>query len=901
MNRIPGVWSGWKQGKRGRPACLLQAHVCLAILALSASGQTTLDPAFIKADGHVLRDQGGTGKILQLRGFNLGGWLFQESWMSPTLVNDPTTSTGTRGAYQAEIEDILTTRFGREVKNQLIRDFQNAWISSVDLDNLAAHGVNLVRVPFSYLTFMEEDGTWKPEADAFDRLDWIVSEAWARGIYCILDFHDAQGSQSGPGFWSNTTYQDRAVERWQRVATRYAGNPAVAGYDLLNEPMGAGGTTQWNFVDRCYDAVRAIDPDHLILIEAVWDLNALPRTDSYGWSNVSYSLHWYPWSQNPAQMMATLESDMAKLQLNTSLGASAGKVVPYNIGEFSYWDAPDVWRRATREFHQRNYSWTSWTYKTRNMGNWGLYNPNRPQPNISTDSPGEISAKWLAYATASLTDARNSYLRDLLSSPVAGADAMFVPAGGNLVIPHADLLANDSSQNSGAVLAVDGTSSPDHGTLHQIDDTHLLYVPEPGWVGTAGFTYRAVDETNGLGSPHAATVTLTISQAPAEPVPYARNDRYGALRNLPLSIATPGVLGNDGDLANRSISAEIVTPPDPSQGSIDLRPDGGFVFTPAAGFTGAAVFSYRPVAGGLAGTPSSVTILVSSPAPVPGAGLTGEYYSHSTNWTGSFQSRTDPEINFIWSSNTGPGLGMPGTNYSVKWKGWITAPYSGTWTITETSDDAIGIYIDGSVVVEDWAAHGPREKSGTIFLTGGEPRYLEIYHINYGGGAVAKLEWSHPLVARQLVPREWLSPSTPALPVPSALENWRFGYFGSMAGTGAAADDADPDHDGEPNLLEFATGQDPRASRRAGIEIRRNGGEIETGFHLVFPMSGTAASSGPQFVVEWSADLSPGSWITAGPPQLESPGEPKTMRVSIPAQVSPGRCFARLRIDAPPP
>ena len=166
---------------------------------------------------------------------------------------------------------------------------------------------------------------------------------------------------------------------------------------------------------------------------------------------------------------------------------------------------------------------------------------------------------------------------------------------------------------------------------------------------------------------------------------------------------------------------------------------------------------------------------------------------------------------------------------------------------------------------------------------------------------MAKLEWSHPLVARQLVPREWLSPSTPALPVPSALENWRFGYFGSMAGTGAAADDADPDHDGEPNLLEFATGQDPRASRRAGIEIRRNGGEIETGFHLVFPMSGAAASSGLQFVVEWSADLSPGSWITAGPPQLESPGEPKTMRVSIPAQVSPGRCFARLRIDAPPP
>ena len=874
---------------------------CVALVSPVASAQTALNPAFVKADGHVLRDHGGTGEILKLRGFNLGGWLFQESWMSPTLVNDPMTSTGTRGAYQTEIEEILTTRFGREVKNQLIRDFQNAWITSVDLDNLAAHGVNLLRVPFSYLTLMEEDGTWKPEAEAFDRLDWIVSEAWARGIYCILDFHDAQGSQSGPIFWSNTTYQDRAVEIWQRVATRYVGNPAVAGYDLLNEPMGAAGSTQWTFVDRCYDAVRAIDPDHLILVEAVWDLDALPRTDAYGWSNVSYSLHWYPWNQTPAQMLATLESDMAKLQLNTSLGASAGKVVPYNIGEFSYWDAPDVWRRATREFHQRNYSWTSWTYKTRNMGNWGLYNPNRPQPNVSTDTAAKISAKWKAYATVDITDSHNSYLRDLVSSPVAGSDALVVPPGGNLVIPHAVLLENDSSQNAGAVLGVGGTSSPDHGSLHPLDGTHSLYVPEAGYAGTAEFTYRAVDETNGLGSPHAARVTLTISQAPAEPVPYARNDRYQALRDMPLIIAAPGVLGNDGDLAGRAVSAEMVTPPDSSQGTINLRPDGGFKFTPAAGFTGAAAFSYRPVAGGQAGAPATVTVLVSSPSPAPGGGLAGEYHPQSTNWTGSFSTRLDPEIDFEWPASTGPGLGMPGSQYSVKWKGWITAPYSGIWTITETSDDAIGIYLDGSPVVEDWAAHGPREKSGTIVLTGGEARYLEIYHINYGGGAVAKLEWSHPLVPRQIIPRMWLGASAPSTPVVSAMENWRFGYFGTVADMDFAADDADPDHDGESNLLEFATGQHPWSSMRARVEIERQVGGGQTGFDVLFPMSGAAAGAGYQFLVEWSDDLAPGSWTPAGPALLETPGDPQIMRASIPAPDAIDRRFARLRVAAPPP
>jgi hypothetical protein len=781
----------------------------IGLFTTSNIAHAQLDPAFVKADGYVLRDQAGSGKILKLHGFNLGGWLYQESWMSPTLVNDPTVAGGTRGAYQSEIDAILTQRFGRDVKNQLIRDFQNSWINTVDLDNLAAHGVNLLRVPFSYLTLMEEDGTWKSDADAFDRLDWIVTQAWARGMYCILDFHSAQGGQDGSGFWSNTLYQDRAVQIWQKVATRYVGNPAVAGYDLLNEPMGASGSTQWNFVDRCYDAVRAIDPDHLILIEAVWDLNALPKTTTYGWTNVSYSLHWYAWNQNSTQMMTTLESDMAKLQSNTDLGASSGKVVPYNIGEFSYWDSPDVWRRSMREFYQRNYSWTSWTYKTRNMGAWGLYNPNRPQPNISSETAEQISAKWIAYATGSLIDARNNYLRDLISAPVAADDALVVPSGGNLVIPHSLLLANDHSQSAVSSLTITDPSAPSQGTLVPIDSKNFLYVPAPGYTGTAEFTYIAFDNTNGLGSPRAAKVTLAIANPPSEPVPYALNDFHTGLRDTPLTIAAPGLLANDGDLSSRQLTAELVSAPSPTQGSVILRQDGSFTFTPAAGFTGLATFTYRPKVGTAAGAAATVSISVASSLPNGQNGLLGEYYPASTNWTGSFSTRIDPEINFSWSSTTGPGLNMPGTNYSVKWKGWITAPYSGSWTITETSDDAIGIYVDGVAVVEDWPAHGPREKSGTITLTGGQPRYLEIFHINYGGGAVAKLEWSHPLVSRQVVPQTWMTTAPPVFPALSENETWRYGYFGTIGNSGTAADDADPDGDGATNLAEFNAGTHP--------------------------------------------------------------------------------------------
>src|SRR5437016_1521757 len=38
---------------------------------------------FLKASGTVLRNNSGTGAVVNLHGTNLGGWLLQEGWMSP--------------------------------------------------------------------------------------------------------------------------------------------------------------------------------------------------------------------------------------------------------------------------------------------------------------------------------------------------------------------------------------------------------------------------------------------------------------------------------------------------------------------------------------------------------------------------------------------------------------------------------------------------------------------------------------------------------------------------------------------------------------------------------------------------------------------------------------------------
>ena len=68
---------------------------------------------------------------------------------------------------------------------------------------------------------------------------------------------------------------------WEAIAARYNGNEWVAGYDLLNEPGGALGTEQFEVYDRIYKAVRSIDQDHIIQIQAIWETNAPYQLQHY--------------------------------------------------------------------------------------------------------------------------------------------------------------------------------------------------------------------------------------------------------------------------------------------------------------------------------------------------------------------------------------------------------------------------------------------------------------------------------------------------------------------------------------------------------------------------------------------------------------------------------------------
>lgn len=97
--------------------------------------------------------------------------------------------------------------------------------------------------------------------------------------------------------------------------------------------------------------------------------------------------------------------------------------------------------------------------------------------------------------------------------------------------------------------------------------------------------------------------------------PAGAPESYTAAVGAPLVQAAPGVLANDRDPEADRLVAELVRGPE--HGALALRPDGGFTYTPRAGFSGADGFVYRVSDGLLSSAEVEVRITVTTAPPGP--------------------------------------------------------------------------------------------------------------------------------------------------------------------------------------------------------------------------------------------------------------------------------------------
>ncbi len=267
---------------------------------------------FLKVRGKEIINESGEPVIL--RGMGLGGWMLQEGYMFQL---------GNIG-QQYRIREKISEVVGKEKTAQFYNDWLKHHTTKADIDSMAAWGFNSIRLPMHYnlYTLAVEDEPVKGQQTWIEKgfaiTDSLLEWCKQNKIYLILDLHAAPGGQGNdlaisdrnpdkPSLWQSEENQKKTIALWKKLAARYAGEPWIGAYDIINEP-------NWGFEDEkdfrgtaekkneplkqlmveITKAIREVDKEHIIIIEGngfgnnyngilpTWDNNMVLSFHKYG-------------------------------------------------------------------------------------------------------------------------------------------------------------------------------------------------------------------------------------------------------------------------------------------------------------------------------------------------------------------------------------------------------------------------------------------------------------------------------------------------------------------------------------------------------------------------------------------------------------------------------------------
>lgn len=346
----------------------------------------------------------GSGKPVQLRGTCVGGWMNMENFINGYP--------GSENGVRAAVAEVLGSGkaeffFNRMLDNMLGED---------DIRFLKECGSTVVRLPLNYRHFEDDLKPFVYKEEGFARLNKVLQWCEKYGLYAILDLHAVQGWQNTDWhcdndsalacFWEQSHFIDRYIALWEEFAGRYKGNSAIAGYDVMNEPLcnaPRGRFTgmekykrDWEKINsvfhRVVDAIRKIDPQHIIFLEGDYFASLFEGFEPPFTANLAYSSHNYtPSGFGPGAYPGVINGAMwdREKQLETFLSHEGARFtqkhnVPLWVGEFgSVYNGPkseeeDRLRALDDQigiFETYKTHWTTWTYKDVGVMGWMMLHP----------------------------------------------------------------------------------------------------------------------------------------------------------------------------------------------------------------------------------------------------------------------------------------------------------------------------------------------------------------------------------------------------------------------------------------------------------------------------------------------------------------------------------------------
>jgi len=334
----------------------------------------------------------------------------------------------THGAGARIVDDLGRTVILRGVNVNGLGEYYQEWpdlpstlpLTDADFAEIAADGFNVVRLLITWSRLEPSPGAI--DTAYLDRIEETVAMAKAHDVYVLLDMHqDAwgphvdtpDGVMCPPGLtpavgwdgapeWATalvgtpltctiggtrelsasaeTSFtqfyadldgvQQHLIDVWTAVAQRFANEPAVAGYDLLNEPNPGmvPGVTDYTllglFYGRVIAAIRSVDTAHTIFFEPAVITGPLavpaPLPVFSNDTNLVYAPHLY--NESISILPGTIEDGFAN-----AATAAARYGTPFFSGEWGWFgegavDQPFIERYASNE-DARMVGGTWWQWK----------------------------------------------------------------------------------------------------------------------------------------------------------------------------------------------------------------------------------------------------------------------------------------------------------------------------------------------------------------------------------------------------------------------------------------------------------------------------------------------------------------------------------------------------------
>lgn len=297
---------------------------------------------------------------IMLRGMGLGGWFLPEGymWQFYTDCDRP-----------RRIEALIETLCGKDYALSFWQRYAASFITSDDIAWIADQGLNSIRLPLNarHLFNIDDKGNVAFNDDTLVWVDHCIDWCRRHSLYVFIDMHAAPGGQTGqniddseadvPELFTKPEKAEALNKMWYLIAERYADEPVIGGYDLINEPL-----PKWHrhlnhkilpLYRRLIATIRQIDKRHIIVLEGVhWatDMSVFDdMTYDEAQDQILLSFHKY-WSHPDIESFESYRTTAARVGVPLWMGEGGENNLEWYTHLFPALEHCDI-------------GWCFWTYK----------------------------------------------------------------------------------------------------------------------------------------------------------------------------------------------------------------------------------------------------------------------------------------------------------------------------------------------------------------------------------------------------------------------------------------------------------------------------------------------------------------------------------------------------------